>query len=194
MLGLKLETDPRWVKIAEKNIQEILIDHAYAEQKAASHAISLIVNFPEYFELVEVMAKIAQEELLHFEMVIQKIKERNLQFGQERKDEYVNELWQFIRKGGKRETVLIDRLLFAAIIEARSCERFKLLSQEISDNDLKDFYKQLMISEAKHYTTFVQLAHQLCGHVENIQHRLQQWLNYEKNIISKYGTKEYIHG
>lgn len=194
MLGLKLQTDPRWINIAEKNLREILIDHAYCEQKAASHAISLIVNFPEYPELVDTMIKLAQEELSHFEMVIQKLKERNLEFGQERKDHYVNDLYAFIRKGGKREYVLIDRLLFAAMIEARSCERFKLLSEHIKDEDLKNFYKELMISEAKHYTTFIHLAKKLLGHVENIDERWQQWLNYESEIIQKYGTKELIHG
>lgn len=194
MLGLKLSTDPRWVNVAEKNIQEILIDHAYCEQKAASHAISLMVNFPEYPLLVETMVKLAQEELKHFEMVLQKLKERNLNFGIERKDPYVNDLYQFIRKGGRRESILIDRLLFAAIIEARSCERFKLLSEKIQDEDLKKFYRELMISEAKHYTTFLTLAKQLCGHIENIDYRWQEWIEYESTIIQNYGTKEFIHG
>lgn len=194
MLGLKLSTDPRWVNVAEKNLEEILIDHAYCEQKAASHAISLMVNFPEYPELVETMVKLAQEELSHFEMVLQKIKERNFNFGPERKDEYVNDLYNFIRKGGRREQVLIDRLLFAAMIEARSCERFKILSEKIKDEDLKKFYYTLMISEAKHYTTFINLAKKLCGHIENIDERWNQWLNYESSIIQKYGKKELIHG
>ncbi|RME13542.1 MAG: tRNA-(ms[2]io[6]A)-hydroxylase [Bacteroidetes bacterium] len=194
MLGLKLPTDPRWINVAEKNLEEILIDHAYCEQKAASHAISLMVNFPEYPELVETMVKLAQEELSHFEMVLQKIKERNFNFGPERKDEYVNDLYNFIRKGGRREHVLIDRLLFAAMIEARSCERFKILSEKIKDEDLKHFYHTLMISEAKHYTTFINLAKKLCGHIENIDERWEQWLNYESSIIQKYGKKEFIHG
>ncbi len=194
MLGLKLHTDPRWLDIAEKNIEEILIDHAYCEQKAASHAISLMVNFPEYSELVETMVKLAQEELTHFEMVIQKLKERNLRFGNERKDPYVNDLYQFIRKGGRRESILIDKLLFAAMIEARSCERFKLLSEHLQDIDLRNFYKELMSSEARHYTTFIQLAKNLCGHLENIDARWQEWLNYEASIIKNYGTKEWIHG
>lgn len=194
MLGLKLSTHPEWSNIAEKNIEEILIDHAYCEQKAASHAISLIVNFPEYPDLVETMIRLAQEELKHFEMVLQKIKERNLKFGLERKDQYVNELYQFIRKGGRRECVLIDRLLFAAMIEARSCERFKLLSEQIKDDDLKTFYKELMSSEARHYTTFIQLAKKLCGHIEDIDKRWEEWLEYESHIIQKYGKKEFIHG
>lgn len=194
MLGLKLPTDPQWINIAEKNLQELLIDHAYCEQKAASHAISLIVNFPEYPELVETMIKLAQEELMHFEMVLQKMKQRNMSFGPERKDAYVNDLYQFIRKGGPREQVLTDRLLFAAIIEARSCERFKLMSDQLHDQDLRQFYHTLVISEAKHYTIFIQLAKKLCGHIENIDERWQQWLNFESSIIQKYGKKEHIHG
>lgn len=194
MLGLKLSTDPRWINIAEKNLREILIDHAYCEQKAASHAISLIVNFPDYPVLVETMAQLAKEELSHFEMVLQKIKERNFNFGPERKDQYVSDLYAFIRKGGKKEFVLTDRLLFAAMIEARSCERFKLLSEHIQDDDLKKFYKELMISEAKHYTTFIQLAKKLCDHLENIDERWQEWIEYESSIIQQYGKKELIHG
>ncbi len=194
MLGLKLPTNQKWADIAQKNIHEILIDHAYCEQKAASHAISLIVHFPEYPELVETMTKLAQEELSHFEMVLQKLKERNLSFGPERKDNYVNDLYQFIRKGGRRESWLIDKLLFAAMIEARSCERFKLLSENIHDEDLKKFYYELMISEARHYTTFIQLAKKLCGHIEDVDKRWQEWLNYESNVILKYGQKEFIHG
>lgn len=194
MLGLKSYTYIEWADIANKNIHEILIDHAYCEQKAASYAISLLVNFPEYPELVETMLKLAQEELSHFEMVLQKLKERNLSFGKERRDNYVNQLYQFVRKGGKRESILIDKLLFAAMIEARSCERFKLLSEIIKDDDLKNFYRQLMISEAKHYTTFIKLAKKLCAHIEDIDKRWEEWLNYEASIISNYGKKELIHG
>lgn len=194
MLGLKLPTHPEWANIASKNTHEILIDHAYCEQKAASYAISLIVNFPEYPELVETMTKLAQEELSHFDMVLQKLKDRQLSFGPERKDEYVNQLYQFIRKGGRREAVLIDRLLFAAMIEARSCERFKILSEHLQDEDLKTFYHNLMASEARHYTTFLKLAKKLCGHIEDIDKRWQEWLDYEASILSKYGKKEWIHG
>src|SRR4051812_15174994 len=129
MLGLKLETDPNWVNIVEKNIEEILTDHAWCEQKAASNAISIVVGYPYYTDLVEEMLNLAKEELSHFEMVHQKIKERGFKLGFERKDEYVNELYKFMRKGYKREIVFIDRMLFSAMVEARSCERFKILSQ-----------------------------------------------------------------
>lgn len=193
MLGLKLATDPRWVDIVESNISEILTDHAYCEQKATSNAIFLIVNFPEYTDLVTDMIKLAQEELSHFEMVHEKIKARGLVLGRERKDEYVGELYAFMRKGYQRKFVLIDRLLFAALIEARSCERFKLLSEQIRDKDLSEFYRELMISEAGHYKTFISYARQY-AEGEDIDKRWQEFLDYEASILSKYGKKETIHG
>lgn len=194
MLGLKLETDPRWVNIVEKKIDEILTDHAYCEQKAASNAISIVVNFPYHTELVDEMLKLAKEELSHFEMVHQKIKDRGLNLGFERRDEYVNDLYKFMRKGHKKEIVLIDRLLFAAMIEARSCERFKILSENIADPDLREFYRELMISEAGHYTTFIGFARKYGNHVEDVNDRWQQWLDYEAAIIQNYGKQETIHG
>lgn len=193
MLGLKLATDPRWVNIVEKNITEILTDHAWCEQKAATNAISIIVNFPEYTELVTDMLKLAQEELQHFEMVHDKIKERGLVLGRERKDEYVGELYTFMRKGHRRHLVLIDRLLFSALIEARSCERFKLLSEEIKDEELKSFYRELMISEATHYTTFIGYARKY-AEGEDVDKRWEEFLEYEAGVIARYGKKETIHG
>jgi tRNA-(ms[2]io[6]A)-hydroxylase len=193
MLGLKLATDPRWVNIVEKNIEEILTDHAWCEQKAVSNSISLVISYPEYTELVDKMLTIAKEELAHFEMVHQKIKQRGLVLGKERRDEYVNDLYQFMRKGYKREIALVDRLLFSALIEARSCERFKILSEQISDEDLKQFYRELMISEATHYTTFLSFARKYAGK-EDIDKRWQEWLDYEAEIISKYGKSETMHG
>jgi|SRR6478609_4853918 len=193
MLGLKLATDPRWVNIVESNISEILTDHAYCEQKATSNAIYLIVNFPEYTDLVTDMIKLAQEELSHFEMVHERIKERGLVLGRERKDEYVGELYTFMRKGHVRKLVLIDRLLFSALIEARSCERFKLLSEQIKDEELSKFYHELMISEATHYTTFIGYARKY-GEGEDIDKRWQEFLEYEASILSKYGKKETMHG
>ncbi|HOZ88498.1 MAG TPA: tRNA-(ms[2]io[6]A)-hydroxylase [Bacteroidia bacterium] len=194
MLGLKLETDPRWVNIVEKKIDEILTDHAYCEQKAATNAISIVISFPYHTDLVDEMLKLAKEELGHFEMVHQKIKDRGLRLGFERKDEYVNDLYKFMRKGHKKEIVLIDRLLFAAMIEARSCERFKILSENISDADLREFYRELMISEAGHYTTFIGFARKYGSDVEDINARWQQWLDHEAEILKNYGKQETIHG
>ena len=193
MLGLKLATDPRWVNIVEKNIEEILTDHAWCEQKAVSNSISLIISYPEYTELVYEMLTIAKEELEHFEMVHEKIKERGLVLGKERRDEYVNDLYGFMRKGYKREIALVDRLLFSALIEVRSCERFKILSEEISDADLKRFYRELMISEATHYTTFLGFARKYAGK-EDVEKRWQEWLSHEAEVVDKYGKKETIHG
>lgn len=162
MLGLKLSTDPRWVNIVESNIDEILTDHAYCEQKAATNAISIIVNHPEYPDLVAKMVDIAREELEHFQMVHQLIIERGQVLGRERKDNYVNELMKFIKIPFRlRVEVLVDRLLLAAMIEARSCERFRVLSENIKDVKLAKFYRDLMISEADHYTTFITFAREL---------------------------------
>jgi tRNA-(ms[2]io[6]A)-hydroxylase len=194
MLGLKLETDPNWVNIVEKNISEILTDHAWCEQKAASNAISLVIAFPEKSDLVEAMLSIAKEELTHFEMVHQKIKQRGFEFGPERKDYYVIELYKFMRKGHIRRISLIDRLLFAAIVEARSCERFRILSEQIKDEDLKVFYKELMISEANHYTTFLGFARKYGEGVEDVNARWQQWLEHEAEVVKNYGRSETIHG
>jgi tRNA 2-(methylsulfanyl)-N6-isopentenyladenosine37 hydroxylase len=194
MLGLKLETDPNWVNIAEKNIAEILTDHAWCEQKAASNAISLVVNYPQHTEMVNELLCLAKEELTHFEMVHQKIIERGFVLGFERKDAYVNELYAFMRKGHKREIVLIDRLLFSAMIEARSCERFRILSEHISDADLRGFYHELMISEAGHYTTFLGFARKYGQQVEDVNARWQQWLDHEAEVVKKYGRQETIHG
>ncbi len=193
MLGLKLATDPRWVDIVETNIEEILTDHAYCEQKATSNAIYIIVNFPEYADLVTDMIKLAQEELSHFEMVHNLIKARGFSLGRERKDTYVGELYGFMRKGYQRKFVLIDRLLFSALVEARSCERFKMLSEQIKDEELSKFYYELMVSEATHYTTFIGYARKY-GEGEDIDKRWQEFLDFEASIMSKYSKKETMHG
>ncbi len=193
MLGLKLPTDPNWVNIVERNIAEILTDHAYCEQKAASNAISIIVKYPEHTDLVDELLALAKEELTHFEMVHRKIKERGLIFGRERKDEYVNELYKFMRTGHKRSIVLVDRLLFSAMIEARSCERFKILSEQVNDADLRSFYRELMISEATHYTTFIGFARKY-AEGEDVEKRWKEWLDFEAELVKSYGKGETIHG
>ncbi|MFN8714349.1 MAG: tRNA-(ms[2]io[6]A)-hydroxylase [Bacteroidota bacterium] len=194
MLGLKLATDPRWVNIVESNIDEILTDHAYCEQKAASNAISLIVHYPEYSDMVEKMSEIAREELEHFQQVHQLITDRGGILGRERKDDYVNELMQFIKQPNRsREATLVDRLLFAAMIEARSCERFRVLSENIKDEKLAGFYRDLMISEANHYTVFIGFARKY-GQGVNVEERWKEFLEYEADVISRYGNKETIHG
>jgi tRNA 2-(methylsulfanyl)-N6-isopentenyladenosine37 hydroxylase len=193
MLGLKMTTDPKWANIAENNIEEILSDHAFCEQKAASNAIWLIVNYPEYSDLVTQMLAIAQEELQHFGQVHEIILNKGLVLGRERKDNYVNELVQFMRRGYQRNVVLVDRLLFSAIIEARSCERFKVLHKNIKDQQLSKFYYDLMVSEANHYTVFIALARKYANGI-NVDERWQQWLEFEATVIEKYGQSEAIHG
>ena len=193
MLGLKLPTDPRWVNIVEKNIEDILTDHAYCEQKAASTAISLIVSFPEYTELVQEMTELVTEEISHFKMVHDKIIEKGWVLGRDRKDDYVITLIKFFPKGGSRTTQLIHRLLYAALIEARSCERFRLLSEELEDKKLANFYRKLMISEAGHYTMFLKFARQY-GDRKDVDEKWEQLLEYEADIMSSLGNKESIHG
>ncbi len=193
MLGLKLPTDPRWVNIVEKNIEEILTDHAYCEQKAASNAISCIIRFPEYPDLVDEMVRISREEMEHFGMVHQELQKRGLKLGRERKDEYVHDLSKFINQGGSKEHYFVDRMLFAAMIEARSCERFKLLSEEVADDDLKKFYFELMVSEAEHYTTFIGFARKY-NHGIDVDKRWSDFLEFEASLMLKYGKKESVHG
>ncbi len=193
MLGLKLATDPRWVEIVESNIEEILTDHAWCEQKAATNAITIITRNSEHVELVTDLLKLAQEELEHFEMVHEIIKKRGYKLGPERKDHYVNKLFQFTQKGGSRQQAMVDRLLFSAMIEARSCERFKLLSERINDEELSKFYRELMISEAGHYTTFLGFARQY-GEGIDVEKRWQELIAFEGEIIQSYGNSEAIHG
>ena len=193
MLGLKLPTDPRWVNIVETDISEILTDHAWCEQKAATNAITIIVRHPEFTDLVDELSKIVLEEMQHFIMVHEMIKSRGLVLGMERKDEYVNELMNYSNKGGSRAQRLVDRLLFSALIEARSCERFKLLSEKLKDEKLKSFYRELMISEAGHYTTFIGFARKYAQGID-VDKKWEEFLKFEAELISNYGKKQTIHG
>ena len=193
MLGLKLPTDPRWVNIVEKNIEDILTDHAYCEQKAASTAISLIISFPEYTELVNEMIALATEELSHFKMVHDLILEKGWILGRDRKDDYVIALIKFFPKGGSRTTQLVHRLLYAALIEARSCERFRLLSEALEDQKLAKFYRKLMISEAGHYTMFLQFARQY-GDRDDVNAKWEQLLEFEAEIMKSLSLNQTIHG
>ena len=193
MLGLKLPTDPRWVNIAEKNIQEILTDHAFCEIKAASTAISLMVSFPEFTELVKEMPNLAKEEMCHFELVHNIILDRGWTLGRDRKDHYVIKLLSFFPKGGSRTTQLIHRLLYAALIEARSCERFKLLSENLKDKELALFFRSLMESEAGHYTLFLNFARNY-GDRKIVDEKWQKLLLFEAEIMKSLGSKETIHG
>ena len=193
MLGLKLPTDPRWVNIVEKNIDEILTDHAYCEQKAASTAISLIVSFPEYTELTQEMIALSREEMGHFKMVHDRILARGKTLGRDRKDEYVVALLKFFPKGGSRTSQLVHRLLYAALIEARSCERFRLLSEQLQDRELADFYHKLMISEAGHYTMFLNFARRY-GDRKEVDQKWDALLSYEATIMKDLGNTETVHG
>lgn len=182
VLGLQLPSDPRWVNIAEKNIEDILVDHAWCEQKAASSCISLIVMYPDKEKLVEVLTPVVAEEWGHFERVLEELQKRGHGLGAIRRDEYVVELSKHERKGGKRERQLMDKLLINALIEARSCERFKLLWKNIADESLQKFYYELMVSEAGHYKNFIQLAKEYMPEAE-VEKRWQELLRIEADII-----------
>ncbi len=187
-LGLHLPTDPRWVDLASMNLEDILTDHAYCEQKAAVSCISLIQAYPEHEELVEELAPIVTEEWGHFRMVLKKLQDHNLKLGRQRKDEYVNQLMQIKKKGGSRIDQLVERLLICALIEARSCERFRLLSLELPSEELKKFYHTFMVSEAGHYKLFLKLA-KLYGDEEVVTQRWQEILDAEAEIVAGLETR-----
>lgn len=183
MLGLKLKTDPRWVNLAEKSLEDILTDHAYCEQKAATSFISLIQAFSEEAEMVKELAPLVTEEWGHFRMVLNELEKRGLKLGKQRKDEYVNNLIAFQIKGGDRTQWMVDKFLTFALVEARSCERFRLLSLELQDEGLRAFYHKLMISEAGHYRLFLDLAKKYMDE-DYVKKRWQEYLDYEAEMIS----------
>jgi len=183
-LGLELPTDPRWIGIAQQNIKDILIDHAYCEQKAASSCISLIVQHADREKLVETLAPVVAEEWEHFQRVLLELKKRGYALGPQRKDEYVEELMKFIKKGVSKDEHLVEKLLLNALIEARSCERFKILWKTIPDKDLAEFYHELMISEAGHYKNFLHLAKEYLPD-EEVMERWEEWLEYEAQLMKR---------
>jgi tRNA-(ms[2]io[6]A)-hydroxylase len=182
VLGLRLPTDPRWVDLTALSLEEILSDHAYCEQKAASNCISLIQRYPDRSKLVEELAPIVTEEWGHFRMVLSELNKRGLRLGKQRKDDYVNALMAHERKGGTPDERFLDRLLIFGLIEARSCERFRLLSEGLEDEKLRAFYRKFMISEAGHYRLFLDLARTYFPE-DLVQRRWQEWLDTEKRIL-----------
>lgn len=184
ILGLQLPTDPRWVDLASLSLEEILTDHAYCEQKAATTCISLIQRYSSREKLVAELAPIVTEEWGHFRLVLNELQKRNLKLGKQRKDEYVNKLLEFQKKGGSVEDRFLDQMLTMALIEARSCERFKRLSEGLNDEYLRNFYRRFMESEAGHYTLFIELAETYLDK-EKVRKRWQEWLDYEAKVISE---------
>jgi tRNA 2-(methylsulfanyl)-N6-isopentenyladenosine37 hydroxylase len=183
ILGLQLPTDPRWTDLAGKSLQDILTDHAYCEQKAAISCISIIQRYSDREKIVEELSPIVTEEWGHFRMVLAEMKKRKIKMGRQRKDEYVNELLKFEVKGGSEEGRLLDKLLMCALIEARSCERFKRLSEGLNDAYLRKFYRRFMESEAGHYTSFITLAETYVDK-EKVRSRWKEWLKHEAHIIT----------
>jgi tRNA-(ms[2]io[6]A)-hydroxylase len=193
MLGLQLPTDPRWASAAEMHLSDILTDHAYCEQKAASTAISLMITYPELSDLVTEMAALAREEMSHFEMVHKRLLERGMTLGRERKDEYVAAITKFFAPHGDRMKRLVHRLLRAALIEARSCERFRVLSESVQDAELATFYSRLMASEANHYTMFLKFARQYGDRTE-VDRLWKELLAYEATVVATFTNPQYVHG
>ena len=188
-MKLKLNTDPRWVDIAGKNIEDILVDHAWCEQKAASTGISMIIHYPEKTRLVDELTDLVAEEWSHFERVLMELRKRGFQLGRPRRDDYVVQLLAHVRKGGARERQLMDQLLVSALIEARSCERFKLLWQNITDEELSKFYYELMVSEAAHFVSYVELAKEYCDPTM-VEERLQELLKIEGEIVTNLPVRD----
>lgn len=182
ILGLQLPTDPRWANLAQMSLEEVLTDHAYCEQKAATTCISLIQRYNQKEELVDALSPIVTEEWGHFRLVLAELKKRGWKLGKQRRDEYVNALIQFCQKGGSEEGRILDQLLMMAMIEARSCERFKRLSEGLDDDYLRRFYRRFMESEAGHYTLFIELAETYIDK-EKVRRRWQEWLQYEAEIM-----------
>lgn len=182
VLGLKLPTDPRWANVAALSLEDILTDHAFCEQKAATQCISLIQKYPEHFDIVEALAPIVTEEWGHFRMVLAELKKRGMALGRQRKDEYVNRLLEHQSKGLSRAEQLLHRLLICALIEARSCERFRILSENLEDEHLREFYRKFMISEAGHYRLFLDLAKKYFDK-QMVREKWQDWLKAEKEIL-----------
>ncbi len=193
MLGLKFETETSWAEVAENDLQQILTDHAFAEQKAASNAVSIIINYPEDTDLVTDMADVALEEMEHFKMVHELMKARGMTLGREQRNDYALYLHKFFKKSGDRTVQLVHRLLYAALIEARSCERFKVFSENLDDQELSDFYKDLMISEANHYTLFLGYARNYLDR-EIVDKKWNDLLAYEAEFMKSRGTQAKVHG
>jgi tRNA-(ms[2]io[6]A)-hydroxylase len=188
ILGLQLPTDPRWVDLADISLEEILTDHAYCEQKAATSCISLIQGYPEKEKLVKELSPIVTEEWGHFRLVLQELYKRDLKLGRQRKDEYVNKLLDFVQKGGAAEDRFLDQLLMMALIEARSCERFKRLSEGLNDEYMRNFYRRFMESEAGHYALFIELAETYLDK-EKVRKRWEKWLAYEAEVMNNIGVR-----
>ena len=193
MLGLQFETSTSWAEIAKDNLEQILTDHAFAEQKASANAISIIINYSEETDLVKDMSDIAIEELEHFRMVHQLMIQRGFVLGREQHNDYAKSLQKFFPKTKDRQTALINRLLVAALIEARSCERFKVFSENMQDEELSKFYKDLMVSEANHYTLFLGYARKYMDR-KTVDQKWKSLLAFEAEMMKSRGTKATVHG
>lgn len=193
MFGLKTDTSSEWAKLAEDNLKELLTDHAFAEQKAAGNAVSLIINYSEEDELVQIMGDIAIEEMEHFKMVHDILLKRGMSLGQDQRSDYAKYLHAYFSKTKDRTESLVIRLLIGALIEARSCERFKVLSENLNDPELAAFYNSLLKSEAGHHTLFLKLARKYQDR-ELVDAKWEGLLEHEGLYMAKKGNTPLVHG
>lgn len=182
MLSLRSTTGLRWRQQVEADLPSVLIDHAHCEKKAAGTAMGLLVAYVEHEALCHEMTVIVNEELEHFRLVLELLKERSIRFQRIKPSSYGARLHKLVRTQEPGRAV--DRLLIAGLIEARSCERFARLSEFITDNRLRDFYASLFESEARHHSTYVQLAHHYASHAA-VRERLEELSLAEAAIIAE---------
>jgi tRNA-(ms[2]io[6]A)-hydroxylase len=190
MLHLQSESQARWLRQVDENLPEILIDHAHCEHKAAATAMSLFGSYVDSRELTREMTVIVQEELEHFHMVLDLLERRGIPFRKLRPGDYGRRLNQLIRPHEPDRAV--DRLLIAGLIEARSCERFKLLRDHVADAELREFYGSLFESEARHHTTYVRLARLFQDH-DLVRNRLEELSSAEAAIIAEGNALPRMH-
>ncbi len=182
MLHLKSPTDSSWLAQVDAHLEEVLIDHAHCEKKAAGTALNLIFHYVEDIELCREMTQIVNEELEHFHMVIELLERRGIRFRRLRPSQYGNKLHALVRKTEPERAV--DRLLVAGLIEARSCERFQALAHHVDDPQLAEFYRSLFESEARHHTTYTRLATHFAPE-EVVNRRLEELYDAEAAIMAQ---------
>jgi tRNA-(ms[2]io[6]A)-hydroxylase len=182
MFRLRIATRPAWTAKVLDQFDDFLIDHAAAEKKASGMAVSMLSHYTDKPDIVRAMTDLAIEEMTHFREVVKILYSRGLQLGSDQRDPYVNALRQTMRKGS--EVYLLDRLLLGCIIEARGCERFGLIAEALPPGELKNFYRAITESEARHEDLFIQLAAAYFSR-DDIQSRLDELLDIEAKIVTE---------
>ena len=183
MLSLQSASDARWLAQVDAHLDEILIDHAHCEKKAAGVAMNLLFSYVDHVPLARAMTEIVNEELAHFHLVLDLLERRGIRFRKLSPSSYGQRLHAIVRK--EEPARAVDRLLVAGLIEARSCERFAVLRDHVADAELQEFYGSLFESEARHHATYVRLACDVAPE-ETVRERLH-WLAAEEAAIIAQG-------